>query len=165
MGIRQNQASGASLDSISWNVLIIIRTRMPNSHAIWPLSIHVDVVDSGLHYSALQRWRLKTYQASVYRWYTVSAPESLDLCDRGGVSPDVLDNQGPRRINTFISTCPPTLIRSTDALSQNWLQSEATQHNQTRIFLQMILNIRSNGPRAVVDPALEYFQVPKKTQV
>ena len=56
-------------------------------------------------------------------------PESLDLCDRGGVSPDVLDNQGPRRINTFISTCPPTLIRSTDALSQNWLQSEATQHN------------------------------------
>ena len=36
MGIRQNQASGASLDSISWNVLIIIRTRMPNSHAIWP---------------------------------------------------------------------------------------------------------------------------------
>ena len=83
----------------------------------------------GGQWTALQRWRLKTYQASVYRWYTVSAPESLDLCDRGGVSPDVLDNQGPRRINTFISTCPPTLIRSTDALSQNWVQSEATQHN------------------------------------
>ena len=83
----------------------------------------------GGQWTALHWWRLKTYQASVYRWYTVSAPESLDLCDRGGVSPDVLDNQGPRRINTFISTCPPTLIRSTDALSQNWLQSEATQHN------------------------------------
>ena len=36
LGIGQNLASRASLDSISWNVLIIIRTRMPNSHAIWP---------------------------------------------------------------------------------------------------------------------------------
>ena len=69
MGIGQNHASGASLDSISWNVLIIIRTRMPNSHAIWP---------------------------SMWTWWTVDCTALMEAQDISSLSVSLIHCISPR---------------------------------------------------------------------